>query len=122
MFGLSVGTINWKDTVQNLIIVIVCVCLGAFIGYKAARMTQNDVIEQLIPTIEKAIDKESISNTINNAIDLRIDKIKKSDSLNINIIQTPNNKQEPVNIIIKSKDSIIKKKKGFFKRLFSKDN
>lgn len=107
----NVGTINWKDTVQNLAIVIVCVSLGAVIGYKAARMTQNDVIERLIPTIEKAIDKESITNTINNAIDLKIDKIKKSDTLSINITQTPDNKQDPTNIINKKSDPVPEKKK-----------
>ncbi len=116
----NVGKINWKDATQNLLIALICISFGAFGGYKMARNAQNDVIKQLIPTIEKAIDKETIMNKIENKINVEIDKIKKSDSLNINIIQTPDNKQEPVNVIIKKSDSIPKKKKGFFKRLFSK--
>jgi len=107
----NVGTINWKDAAQNLLIALICVSFGAVGGYKMARNAQNAVVEQLIPTIEKAIDKESISNTINNAIDLKIDKIKKSDSLNINITQVPDNKQEPTNIINKKSDPVPKKKK-----------
>ena len=120
MFGI--GSINWKNTAENLIITIVILLIGAFIGYKAARMAQNDVVEQLIPTIEKAIDKESIKNTIHNAIDLKIDKIKKSDSLNININQIPDNVQKPTNVIIKNQDSIPKKKRTWFGRLFKGKN
>lgn len=117
---MFIGKINFKNTAENLAISIVVFLVGAFVGYKASTMANKNVIEQLIPTIEKAIDKETIKNEITNDIRVAIDKIKKSDSLKINIIQTPDNKQEPVNIIIKSKDSIVKKKKGFFKRLFKK--
>ena len=118
----AIGSINWKNTAENLIITIIILLVGAYIGYKASRMTSNDIIEQLKPTIEKAIDKESIHNTINNAIDLKIDKIKKSDSLNININQVPDNKQEPVNVILKNQDSIPKKKRTWFGRLFKGKN
>ena len=111
--------INWKNTAENLGLVLIAFLVGSFIGYKASRMTSKDIIEQLKPTIEKAIDKETITNTINNAIDLKIDKIKKSDSININVNQTPDNTQKPKNIIVQNRDS-IPKKKGFFKRLFSK--
>ena len=73
--------------------------------------TNKIVIEQLIPTIEKAIDKETIKNEIKNEIDLHIDKIKKSDSLNININQKPINNQKPTNVIIEKSDSASPKKK-----------
>ena len=119
MFGLKIGTINWKNTAENLAITIVILCAGAFIGYTASIKSNKMTIKLLIPTIEKAIDKETIENNILNKIDLKIDKIKKSDSLNININQKPINNQKPTNVIVKTKDS-IPEKKGFFKRLFGK--
>ncbi|MGE5944595.1 MAG: hypothetical protein ACM31G_09675 [Flavobacteriales bacterium] len=122
MFGI--GTINWKDAAQNLVIAIICFLTGAFAGYKASTIATDNAINQLKPTIDKAIDKETIKNTINNAIDLKIDKIKKSDTLKIEINQTPNNNQKPKNIIIKNPDTTTTKKvrKGFFGRLFSKED
>lgn len=115
---LAIGTINWKNTAENLIIIIATLFVGAFIGYKASTLTNEKVLEQLIPTIERAIDKETIKNEIKNEIDIDIDKIKKSDSLKIHINQIPENKQKPTNVIVQTKDSVVKKK-GLFKRLFT---
>jgi len=108
---LGIGTINWKNTAENLAITIIIFLVGSFVGYKASTYTNKIVIEQLIPTIEKAIDKETIKNEIKNEIDLHIDKIKKSDSLNININQKPINNQKPTNVIIEKSDSASPKKK-----------
>jgi len=120
MFGI--GTINWKDAAQNLLIAIICFLAGAFVGYKASLTATDHAIEQLKPTIEKAIDKETIKNEIKNEIDLKIDKVKKSDSIKININQLPNNNQKPTNTIVKPIDTTVKKvKKSFFGRLFSKE-
>lgn len=113
--------INWKNTTENLGLTLISVLIGVFIGYYISIISTERLIEQLKPTIEKAIDKETIKNEIKNEIDLTIDKIKKSDSLNININQVPVNNQKPKNIIVTKKDSTPVKKKGFFKRLFSKN-
>jgi len=81
---------------ENLIIVIVvgllCGGLGGGTGYFAAVNSHKLTVAQLKPVIEKAIDKESIKNEISNEI--RIGKIKKSDSLMINLV--PANTQKAV--------------------------
>jgi apolipoprotein N-acyltransferase len=112
--------INWKNTAENLGLSIITFLLGAAVGYYASTFTAEKMMAQMIPTIEKAIDKETIKNEIKNDIKLNIDKIKKSDSININIHQVPENNQKPINVISSKKDSIPAEKKGFFKRLFSK--
>lgn len=112
--------INWKNTAENLALILISIIVGVVIGYKISIITSKQLIDQLKPTIEKAIDKETIKNEIKNEIDLTIDKIKKSDSINININQVPSNTQKPKNTIIFKKDSIPVKEKGFFGRLFSK--
>lgn len=83
--------INWKNTAENLALVVVGIVVGTIIGHVITKITSESITELLKPTIEKAIDKETISNTISNAIDLKIDKIKKSDTLQINVNQEPAN-------------------------------
>ncbi len=85
---------NWRNTAENLLLVLVGVVFGSILGFKIAASSSDRVIEQLIPTIDRAIDKETIKNEIKNDIDLKIDKLKKSDSIQINVNQEPNNKQE----------------------------
>jgi proteasome assembly chaperone (PAC2) family protein len=113
--------INWKNTAENLGLVIIAFLVGATVGYFASTFTAKAMIDQMIPTIEKAIDKETIKNEIRNDIILKDNKFKKNDSLNININQIPANNQKPVNVVVKKKDSIPVKRKGFFGRLFSKN-
>ena len=67
---------NWKNTAENLGLVLVGIVFGVIVGHKITKATADSLIIELKPTIEKAIDKETIANTINNAIDLKIDKIK----------------------------------------------
>ena len=87
--------VNFKNLAENLIIIIVTNLLTAFIVYKVSVKTNIKAIEAFTPTIEKAIDKETIKNEIKN--DLHIGKVKKSDSLTV--IFDPTNNQEPINII-----------------------
>ena len=98
---------NWKNTAENLGLVLVGIVFGVIVGHKITKATADSLIIELKPTIEKAIDKETIANTINNAIDLKIDKIKKSDTLAININQTPANDQKPTNALVKSDNCVI---------------
>ena len=86
-----------KNVIENLIISIIIFIVGAYAGHKITKVTSESLMLQLKPTIEKAIDKETISNTISNAIDLKIDKIKKSDTLQISINQEPFNNLKPEN-------------------------
>ena len=101
------GAINWKNTAENLGITIVIFLVGSFVGFKASTSATDNAIAQLKPTIEKAIDKETIKNEIKNEIDLNIDKVKKSDSIQININQKPDNKQKPINILSSKEDCKI---------------
>ena len=114
--------INWKNTAENLGLSIITFLVGAAVGYFASTFTAQAMIDQMIPTIEKAIDKETIKNEIRNDIIMKDNKFKKNDSLNIIITQKPDNIQKPTNVIVSKKDSITLEKKGFFNRLFSKKN
>ena len=86
--------INWKNTAENLLLILIGIVFGTVLGFKVSVKTSNHLIEQLKPTIDKAIDKETIKNEIKNEIDLKIDKVKKSDSIHINVNQVPENDQE----------------------------
>ena len=48
---------------------------------------------------KRLIDKETIKNEVLHDIKVNIDKIKKSDSININVKQQPNTNQKPINNI-----------------------
>ncbi len=98
---------NWKNTAENLGLVLIGIVFGVVVGHKITKATADSLIIELKPTIEKAIDKETIANTINNAIDLKIDKIKKSDTLQISINQEPLNDQKPTNILLKKDDCVL---------------
>ena len=98
---------NWINTAENLGIVLVSIIVGVGIGHKVTKATADSLIIELKPTIEKAIDKETIANTINNAIDLKIDKIKKSDTLEININQEPVSSMKPNNVLVKKDDCYL---------------
>jgi hypothetical protein len=98
---------NWKNTAENLFLVLIGIVAGTIIGHKITKVTSESLTEILKPTIEKAIDKETISNTISNAIDLKIDKIKKSDTLQISINQEPFNDLNPTSTINKSADCVV---------------
>ena len=96
--------VNFKNLAENLIIVLVCVSVGGYVGYTASLSANKQSIELLTPTITEAIKREttSIKNEITHDISVKVDKIKKSDSININVIQTPNTSQKPDNTIKQS--------------------
>lgn len=104
---------NFKNLAENLIIVIVAFSAGGYIGYKASIESNRMSIELLTPTITEAIKKETtnIKNEITNDIDVKIHKVKKSDSLKINIVQDPNNDLKPKIKVESKKDTIVKVEK-----------
>lgn len=85
--------VNFKNLAENLIIVIIVIMATSFVTYKAtissALETNQQSIDGLRPALIEAIKKETTA--IKNDIKVEVDKIKKSDSLNINISQDPNN-------------------------------
>ena len=118
MLGFNIGTINFKNAFENAILFSLGALLGSFITFKVLIGTTDVVMDQVTPMVTEAIKKET--NKIVNEIKFENNKFKKNDSLNIIIDQKPINDQKPTNVIIKESDTIPKKKKGFFGRLFSK--
>ncbi len=102
-----IGKVNWKNSFENILYLITGALLAFFVCYKTMRATTDDVLAAITPTIEKAIDKETIANDIVNKIEVQVDKIKKSDTLQININQEPLNDQHPNNTIVKTDSCAI---------------
>jgi hypothetical protein len=92
---------NIKNALENLAIAVVVFLVGAFVGHKVTKVTSESVVEILKPTIDKAINKETVTNSIYNAIDNNFEKIKKSDSLKIIIDQQPYNDNKPTTTVKK---------------------
>ena len=94
---------DFKNTAENLVIVLAVMITTAFVTYKvtlsSAIAVSTNTANSFMGTIEKAIDKETIKNEITNDISLKVNKIKKSDSINVNIVQRPINEQKPLNIL-----------------------
>lgn len=90
--------INFKNTTENLIITIAVMLTVGFITYRvtisSALEANKQTIEALRPSLIEAIKKETTA--IKNDINVDVDKIKKSDSINININQIPENKLHQV--------------------------
>ncbi|WP_422858760.1 hypothetical protein ACOKFD_15575 [Flagellimonas sp. S174] len=78
---------NWRLFALGLIIAVVSSFAGGYMGHLLTLNTNKSNLEQMKPTLDKAIEKAT--NEITNEI--KIDKIKKSDS--IRIVMDPNNKQ-----------------------------
>lgn len=116
MFGI--GTINWKNTAENLVLTIITFLVGAIVGYYASIFTAEKMIEQLTPTIKEAILKETTK--IENKIDMKIEKIKKSDSIHINISQEPKNDIKQQKVSVKNNDTVRKNRSWFGRTFFPK--
>ena len=110
--------INFKNVTENLGYIIITNLLTAYIVFTASTSANTEAtqttIESFMPTLDKAIAKHTTA--ITNAIEIKDNKFKKNDSLNIII------DQKPISTIIK-KDSlpvkpIEKPKKKKFLGLF----
>ncbi|EGV44256.1 hypothetical protein BZARG_782 [Bizionia argentinensis JUB59] len=119
--------INWKNTAENLILVLVGVIAGVAIGYHVSVKTAEKMLENQKEIITEAIKKETTA--IHNTVTTEINKVKNRKGEPINIIIEPNNdnqlRQETNTdqsnrYQTNSQDSTPKpeKKRGFFKRLF----
>ncbi len=113
--------INWKNTAENLILVLVSVIAGVAIGYYVSVETAETMLENQKEIIVEAIRKETTA--INNTVKTEINKVKnrKGEPININI--TPNTDQElsqqnnKDQIILQDTTSKPEKRRGFFRRL-----
>ena len=101
---------NWRLFTLGLIIAVASSSAGALVGHGITLKTNRSNLEQMRPTLDKAIEKAT--NEITNEI--RIDKIKKSDSLRI--IMDPTNRQRLLLQKGCGKDSICFPVKNLTKR------
>ena len=84
--------INWINTAENLIFALVFTVFGVFIGHKVTLSTNNSLVNQIKPIINRAIDKETVKNETNNEINTR--KIKNAKDLNL--VLKPNTQKNAV--------------------------
>lgn len=110
-------TINWKNTTENLAIILVSVLIGVFIGYKVSIVSSERMLESQKALIEQAIKKETTA--IYNEVNTEIKKIKSNKSGPIEVVIDPTSNSQ-INQV--KKDSIPKEKTSFFKRLFNGKN
>ena len=68
-----------KINIRRTLILLGVFSVGLFVGHKMTLSTSGNTLDKVTPTFDKAIDKNTIENNINNDFD--IGKIKKSDSL-----------------------------------------
>lgn len=84
---------NFSNRYKNLIILIIVALVSSFITYKATISSAIKINEQaltaLTPSLIEAIKKETTA--IKNEIAIDIKKIKKLDTLSINVNQSPKN-------------------------------
>lgn len=114
--------INWKNTAENLILVLVGVIAGVAIGYYVSIKSAEAMLENQKEIITEAIKKETTA--IHNTVKTEINKVKnrKGEPININI--TPNTDQElkqqnnADQNVSQDSTSNPEQKRGFFRRLF----
>ena len=95
---MILGKFNIRRTLIILGVAVVSFSAGAFMQHKLTLNSVGKTFNWFIPTVDKAIDKPTIENTISNDFD--IGKVKNSDSLTI--IFDPRNNQKPTNVISKN--------------------
>lgn len=108
---------NFKNTAENLLIVIICTSLGGVIGYNASHIGNRQTIELLRPIIEQAIAKET--SAITNEFKTEIAKLKSKKGSEATLVVTPQIDSELTSEITKN-DTIEKEKRGIFKKIFGK--
>ncbi len=112
--------INFKNTTENLIIVIIVMVIsgftGGYIGYQSASKSTLKTLSAQQPLIEMAIQKNT--SEIQNVFQNEFKKIKNKKGEPINIVIDPSTKS----IITSDTNQVVKveEKKGFFKQFFHK--
>ena len=110
--------VNYKNLVENLIIVIIVSIASMWAGYHFSLNAAERMLDNQKSIIEEAIRKET--NQITNEFETEIKKlkVKKDGIVDFDTYPTIDNE----NNNLKKNDSTpqVKKKNGFFKRLFGK--
>ncbi|MDH7444690.1 hypothetical protein [Aquimarina sp. 2201CG14-23] len=108
--------INFKNLAENLIIIVIMLIVGMTGGYYFSLTAAERMLNNQKSLIEAAIKKETTS--ITNEFNTEIKKLKAKKGSNVDFSVDPTLENTAETNIIKSKDSIKKKKKGLFKRIF----
>ncbi len=112
--------INWKNTAENLGIMILAATFGLIAGYLISIQSAERMLEQQKEIIELAIRKETTNITNSVTTEIRKIKGKKTDPVNINI--DPNYNSEIQQSQATDSTPVAKSKgPGFFNRLFGKN-
>lgn len=111
--------INWKNTAENIGILLIGVVAGTALGYYVSVTTAERMLEAQKSIIELAIKKETTS--ITNQVRTEIRKIKARKGSSIQLVIEPTMKseieqQETNNTQIAQPEE----KSNFFKRIFNK--
>lgn len=114
---------NWKNTAENLLIVLIGVIAGVAIGYYVSVTTAKAMLDNQKEIIVEAIRKETTS--ILNEFDIDVKKIKnRKGELTLDVKPIIENQinQKEVNTNIQDTIPEPEEKKGWLGRLFSKKN
>lgn len=114
---------NWKNTAENTLILLLGILAGTVLGFKVSVTTAEVMLENQKELIYEAINKNTTA--INNTVTNEFKKIKSRKSEPINIIIEPNSEnaiQSNMLLDTISSGQPKRERKGFFGRLFSKDN
>ncbi len=112
---------NWKNTAENILILLLGILAGVVIGYKVSVTTAEVMLENQKELIYEAINKNTTA--INNTVTNEFKKIKSRKSEPINIVIKPeSNNAIQSNEASDTLSEVIpkEKRKGFFGRLFGK--
>ena len=114
---------NFKNLAENLIIVIVAVAVGGYVGYSASKEANKQTIVLLTPTITEAIKKETTA--IKNEFNTEIKKVKnRKGELTLDVEPIIDNQIKQKQIRDTTAQDVVKqppKEKTWFGRLFSKN-
>lgn len=117
------GIINWKNTAENLILVLIGVIAGVGIGYYVSIKSAEAMLDNQKEIIVEAIRKETTS--ITNEFKTEIKKLKNRKgelTLDVKPIIENQIEQNGDTITTAQEQTEPKKKRGFLGRLFGKKN
>jgi ribonuclease HIII len=114
---------NFKNLAENLIIVIVAVTIGGYVGYKASKESNKQTIQLLTPAIMEAIKKETTA--IKNEFNTEIKKVKnRKGVLTLDVKPIIDNQIKQKNTRDTTAQNVVQepKKTNWFKRLFKNNS
>ncbi|AUS04490.1 hypothetical protein [Pseudotamlana carrageenivorans] len=108
---------NWKNTAENLALVLISILVGVGIGYYVSIQVAETMLNNQKDIIVEAIRKETTA--INNTVKTEINKVKNRKGEPINIVVEPySNNELDIKKNIQDSTPAPEPKRGFFRRIF----